>query len=33
MTFKNKPVSIQTYDRTRYLILKLDNEVYYNVID
>ena len=33
MFFNNKPVSIQTYDRVRYLILKLDNEAYYNVID
>lgn len=33
MSFNNKPVAIGTYDRTKYLILKLDSDTYYNVID
>ena len=33
MTFKNKPVSISTYDRVRYLVLKLDRNAYSSVID
>lgn len=33
MYFNNKPVAIGTYDRTKYLILKLDSDTYYNVID
>jgi hypothetical protein len=33
MTYKHKPVSIQTYDRTRYLVLKLDRNAYSEVLD
>lgn len=33
MTFKQKPVSIQTYDRVRYLVLKLDSYAYSEVLD
>ena len=33
MSYKNKPVSIQTYDRVRYLVLKLDNKAYAEVLD
>lgn len=33
MSFENKPVSIQTYDRTRYLVLKLDRTAYAEVLD
>lgn len=33
MTFRHKPVSIQTYDRVRYLVLKLDKNAYAQVLD
>ena len=33
MTFRHKPVSIQTYDRVRYLVLKLDRNAYSEVVD
>jgi hypothetical protein len=33
MTFRHKPVSIQTYDRVRYLVLKLDKNAYAEVLD
>jgi hypothetical protein len=33
MSFKQKPVSIQTYDRVRYLVLKLDRNAYAEVLD
>lgn len=33
MSFRQKPVSIQTYDRTRYLVLKLDRNAYSEVLD
>jgi hypothetical protein len=33
MYFKQKPVSIQTYDRVRYLVMKLDNQAYMEVLD
>ena len=33
MTFKSKPVTIQTYDRVRYLVLKLDSNAYSEVLD
>jgi hypothetical protein len=33
MAFRQKPVSIQTYDRVRYLVLKLDKNAYAQVLD
>jgi len=33
MSFKHKSVSIQTYDRARYLVLKLDKNAYAQVLD
>jgi hypothetical protein len=33
MTFKSKPVTIQTYDRVRYLVLKLDSNAYAEILD
>jgi len=33
MYFNNTPVSINTYDRVKYLLLKLDKETYFNTID
>jgi hypothetical protein len=33
MTFNAKPVAINTYDRVKYLVLKIDREIYYSVID
>ena len=33
MSFASTPVSIDTYDRTKYLLLKLDKETYFNTID
>ena len=33
MMFNSKPVAIGTYDRAKYLLLKIDRETYYNVID
>jgi hypothetical protein len=33
MSFKHKAVSIQTYDRVRYLVLKLDKNAYAEVLD
>lgn len=33
MYFNSKPVAIATYDRVKYLLLKVDRETYYNVID
>ena len=33
MFYNNKQVAIGTYDRVKYLLMKIDNETYYNVID
>ena len=33
MSFASTPVSIDTYDRTKHLLLKLDKETYFNTID
>lgn len=33
MFFRGKPVAIDTYDRVRYLILKLDKTAYYDLVD
>lgn len=33
MYYNNKPVAFGTYDRAKYLVLKLDRDTYYNVID
>lgn len=33
MYFNSKPVAISTYDRAKYLLMKIDQETYYNVID
>jgi len=33
MSYKHKSVSIQTYDRVRYLVMKLDNQAYMEVLD
>lgn len=33
MFYNNKKVAIGTYDRVKYLLMKIDNETYYNVID
>ncbi len=33
MFFRGKPVAIDTYDRVRYLILKLDKNAYYELVD
>ena len=33
MTFRNVPVTIQTYDRVRYLVLKLDSAAYGEILD
>ena len=33
MYFNSRPVAIGTYDRVKYLLMKIDNETYYNVID
>jgi len=33
MTFRNKPVTIQTFDRVRHLVLKLDNNAYAQILD
>lgn len=33
MFFKGKQVAIGTYDRVRYLILKLDKKAYYDLVD
>lgn len=33
MTFRNVPVTIQTFDRVRHLVLKLDNNAYSQILD
>ena len=33
MSFASTPVTVSTYDRTKYLLLKLDKETYFNTID
>jgi len=33
MYFGSTPVTINTYDRVKYLLLKLDKETYFNTID
>lgn len=33
MFYNNVPVAIDTYDRVRYLILKLDRKAYYDLVD
>lgn len=33
MSFASTPVTIDTYDRTKYLLLKIDKETYFNTID
>ena len=33
MYFGTTPVTINTYDRVKYLLLKLDKETYFNTID
>lgn len=33
MYFNSKPVAIGTYDRVKYLLLKVDKETYFNTID
>ncbi len=33
MSYNRKPVAISIYDRARYLVLKLDKEAYFNVLD
>lgn len=32
-TVGGKPVAVQDFDRTRYLVMKLDNPVYFAVLD
>lgn len=33
MSFASTPVTVSIYDRTKYLLLKLDKETYFNTID
>lgn len=33
MVVKGKKFTVQDYDRTKYLVLALDNQAYYNLLD